>query len=82
MNELKKRLEGAKGKWAEVLPNVLWAYQTTPRRSTGEMPFSLAYGVEVVIPAKINLCSARVEGFAPAQNDELMVKHLDLLEEC
>ena len=82
MNELKKRLEGAKGKWAEVLPNVLWAYQTTPRRSTGEMPFSLAYGVEAIIPAKINLCSARVEGFAPAQNDELMVKHLDLLEEC
>ena len=23
---LKKRLEGAKGRWAEELPNVLWAY--------------------------------------------------------
>lgn len=26
---LKKRLEGAKGKWVEELPNVLWAYKTT-----------------------------------------------------
>ena len=27
---LKRRLEGAKGNWAEELPNVLWAYRTTP----------------------------------------------------
>ncbi|XP_023922202.1 uncharacterized protein LOC112033647 [Quercus suber] len=27
---LKKRLEGAKGNWAEELPRVLWAYRTTP----------------------------------------------------
>ena len=26
LNELKKRLDGAKGRWAEELPNVLWAY--------------------------------------------------------
>ena len=30
LNELKKRLDGAKGKWAEELPSVLWAYWTTP----------------------------------------------------
>ena len=82
MNGLKKRLEGTKGKWAEELPDVLWVYQTTPRRSTGESPFSLTYGVEVVIPAEINLYSARVAGFTPATNSKLMVKHLDLLWEC
>ena len=49
-------------------------------KSTGRSPFSLMYGVEAVITAEINLCSARVVEFAPAQNDELMVKHLDLLE--
>ena len=58
VNGLKKRLDGAKGRWAEELPNVLWAYRTTPRRSTGETPFSLTYGVEVVIPTEVNLCSA------------------------
>ena len=26
VNGLKKRLEGAKGRWVEKLPNVLWAY--------------------------------------------------------
>nr|XP_023922149.1 uncharacterized protein LOC112033597 [Quercus suber] len=43
LNGLKRRLDGAKGGWAEELPNVLWAYRTTPRRSTGESPFSLTY---------------------------------------
>ena len=79
---LKKRLKGAKGWWVEELPSVLWAYWTTPKRSTGENQFSLMYGVEAVIPAKVNLCIARIVGFIPAENGELMVKHLDLLEEC
>ena len=38
--------------------------------------------MEAIIPAEINLCSAQVTGFAPAPNNELMAKHLDLLEEC
>ena len=65
VNGLKERLDGAKGKWAKELPNVLWAYRTTPRRSTGETPFSLTYGAEAVIPVEVNLCSAWVEGFNP-----------------
>ena len=52
INGLKKRLEGTKCRWADELPNVLWVYQTTPRRSTGETPFSLSYGAEAVIPAE------------------------------
>ena len=47
---LKKRLDVAKGIWVEELPHVLWTYRTTPRKSTGETPFSLTYGVEAVIP--------------------------------
>ena len=81
LNGLKKRLDGAKGRWAEELPNVLWAYQTTPSHSTRETSFSLTYGAEAVIPAKVNLCSARVNGFNPAQNDLMMAERLDLLDE-
>ena len=81
MNGLKKRLDGAKGKWAEELPSVLWAYRTMPRRSTRKTPFSLTYGTEVVIPAEVNLCSARVKEFNPPQNEGMMVERLDLLEE-
>ena len=50
VNGLKKRLDDEKGKWVEELPHVLWTYRTTPRRSTGETPFSITYGAEAVIP--------------------------------
>ena len=82
VNELKKRLDSVKGRWAKELPNVLWAYRTTPKRSTGETLFSLTYGAEAMILAEVNLCSARVVGFDPAQNNGLMAKRLNWLEEC
>ena len=64
VNGLKKRLEGAKGNWAEELPNVLWAYQTTLRRSTGKTPFSMTCEAEAVIPIEISLSSIRVVDFS------------------
>ena len=81
LNGLKKMLDGAKGRWVEELPNVLWVYQTTPRHSTGETLFSLTYGVEAVILAEVNPCNARVSEFNPTQNDLMMVKRLELLDE-
>ena len=81
LNGLKRRMDGAKGNWAKELPNVLWAYQTTPHRSMGETPFSLTYGAEAVIPAKVNICNAQIDEFDPTQNELMMVERLDLLEE-
>ena len=81
MNRLKKRLDGAKRRWAEELPSILWENRMTPSKSTGETPFSLTYGVEAKILAEVSLCSARVKEFTPAQNNGLMVERLDLLEE-
>ena len=81
MNGLKKRLEGAKGNWAEELLNILWAYRTRPRRLTGEIPFSMMYRAEVVTPIKISLSSTRVVNFLRSNNDTRMVKNLDSLEE-
>ena len=69
LNGLKRRLDSAKSNWAKELPNVLWAYRTTPHRSTGETPFSLTYGTEAVIPAEVNMCNARIGGFNPVQNE-------------
>lgn len=66
INGLKKRLEGAKGNWVEELPNVLWAYQTTLRRSTGETPFSMTYGTEAIILVEVSLSSSKVTGFMQA----------------
>ena len=74
MNGLKRRLKGIKGRWAKELPNILWAYRTTPRRFTGETLFSLTYGIEAVILDEVNLCSARVSEFALIESNKLMVK--------
>ena len=81
INELKKRLEGAKGKWVEELPNVLWAYRTTPRRSINKTPFSMTFGAEAVILVEVGLSSMRVACFSSDNNNAYMIKQLDLLEE-
>jgi len=38
LNELKKRLDPAKGKWTKELLDVLWAYRCTPLSTTQETP--------------------------------------------
>ena len=70
MNGLKKRLDSAKGKWAKELPSVLWAYRTTPKRSTREILFSLTYEVEVVIPAEQIYVVHRLKDLIPSEMKE------------
>ena len=77
----KKRLDDAKGKWVEELPHIFWTYRTTPRRSIGETPFSMTYGAETVIPLKTGFPTLRMSSFTPSNNDELLGKSLDLIEE-
>ena len=81
MNGLKKRLDDVKGKWVEELSHVLWTYRTTPRRSIKEMPFSMMYGTEAVIPLKTRFPMLRTSSFTPSNNDKLIGKSLDLIEE-
>ena len=78
---LKKRLDDAKGRWVEELPHVLWTYRTTPRRSTGETPFSMSYGAEIVIPIETGFLTLRTQSFNPNDNDKLLERSLDLIEE-
>ena len=81
VNELKKRLDDAKGRWVEELPHVLWTYRTTPRKSTGETPFSMTFGAEAVIPLENGFPTMRTSIFTSDGNDELLKKNLDLIEE-
>ena len=78
---LKTKLEKMKGAWVEELPNVLWAYRTTPRTTTGETPFSLAYGCEVVLPIEMKVNSFRIQAYEDQVNHAAMAKSLDMLEE-
>jgi maltoporin len=78
---IKKRLEEVRGKWVEELSNVMWTHRTTKRRSIGETPFALAYGVEVVIPLEIELPTIRTTEFDSKTNEANLMKDLHLLEE-
>ena len=78
---LKKRLEERKGAWVDELPGVLWAYRTTQNISTGETPFSLAFGTDAVIPAEIGIPSHRTAYFDEAENASLIASNLDFVEE-
>ncbi|XP_024028934.1 uncharacterized protein LOC112093845 [Morus notabilis] len=78
---LKRRLDAYKGKWADELPKVLWAYRTTSRTTTGETSFSMAYGVEAILPVEVSVSTNRVTRYEEDKNAELMGLELDLLEE-
>ncbi|XP_065631041.1 uncharacterized protein LOC136068176 [Quercus suber] len=55
--------------------------RTTPRRSTGETPFSMTYGAEAVIPIETGFPTLRTSNFTLDRNDELLRKSLDLIDE-
>ena len=81
MNGFKKRLDDAKGRWVEELSHVLWVYRTTPRKSTGETPFSMTYEAKIVIPLETSFPTLKTSSFSPSSNNELLEKSLNLNEE-
>ncbi|XP_058208218.1 uncharacterized protein LOC131321231 [Rhododendron vialii] len=78
---IKRRLDSKRGKWAEELPRVLWAYHSTPRRSTGQTPFAMAFGMEAVIPLESRFPTLRTETFDPQTNNDAVATELILAEE-
>ncbi|GJS55093.1 reverse transcriptase domain-containing protein [Tanacetum coccineum] len=81
MHGLKARLGRERVGWVDELPNILWAHRTMLKTSNGETPFSLTYGSEAVIPAKIGMPTYRTIHFNEAQNEEEMRLNLDLTQE-
>ncbi|XP_074297421.1 uncharacterized protein LOC141628144 [Silene latifolia] len=78
---LKKKLKRRKDRWAEELPLVLWADRITPKTSTCQTPYSLVYGCEAVIPAKIHVPTTRCSLNTVEENQPLMQDSLTLAEE-
>ena len=78
---IKTRLDKARGDWVEHLPNVLWAYRTTPRTATQETPYNLVYGSKTVIPTEIGLPSPQMMAFVFEKNEQDMRVNLEALEE-
>nr|GEV72907.1 hypothetical protein [Tanacetum cinerariifolium] len=67
--------------WVDELPNVLWAHRTSLKQSNDETPFSLTYGSEVVIPAKIGMPTHRTMMIREDENEDELHLNMDLLQE-
>ncbi|GJT96452.1 reverse transcriptase domain-containing protein [Tanacetum coccineum] len=72
---------GARSRWMEELPHVLLAHRTLIKFSNEDIPFSLTYGTEAVIPAEIGMPTIRTTEVDQVQNNEALQINLDLLEE-
>ncbi|GJU03285.1 hypothetical protein Tco_1113623 [Tanacetum coccineum] len=72
-------------KWIEAKPVATitggQADRTMIKSSNGDTPFSLTYGTEAVIPAKIGMPTFRTAELDIAENDEALEINLDLIEE-
>jgi len=81
LNELKKRLGVAKGRWTEELLEVLWAYRCTPQTMTQETPYSLTYGTVAIIPIEVGESFIRRQLFDLSLNRESLAVELGLINE-
>ncbi|RVX19136.1 hypothetical protein CK203_008614 [Vitis vinifera] len=56
---------------------MLVAYWTTSKEPKGVTPFTLAYGMEVIIPTEIGISTAKTAMKDQMDNDEELIKQLD-----
>ncbi|XP_070023090.1 uncharacterized protein [Nicotiana sylvestris] len=82
VQNLKKRLEAAKGKWPKELSGVLWPYRMMEKSSMGETPFSLVYGTEALISVEVRNPILRFSRASKEENNEALSVKVDLLNEC
>ncbi|GJR42446.1 reverse transcriptase domain-containing protein [Tanacetum coccineum] len=78
---IKARLDERSKDLTGELSHVLWAHHTMIKSSNGETPFSLTYGTEAVIPAKIGMPTLRTAEVDLIKNDEALGINLNLIEE-
>ncbi|GJS38300.1 reverse transcriptase domain-containing protein [Tanacetum coccineum] len=78
---IKARLGEGNKNWTEELPHVIWAHRIMIKFNHGDTLFSLTYGTEAVIPAKIRMPTYRTVAVDAVLNDEELRLNLDLLEE-
>ena len=83
-NILKKVVNRSKKDWHDRIGEALWAYRTTFRTMTQVTPYSLVYGVEVVLPLECQIPSLRIaiqEGLSNEDNVRLRLEELEALDE-
>ncbi|KAK4385731.1 hypothetical protein Sango_2697100 [Sesamum angolense] len=83
-NLLKKIVSKSKRDWHEKIGKALWAYRTTYRTATQATPYSLVYGVEVVLSLESqipSICFTVQEGLTVKNNAHLRLEEVEVLDE-
>ena len=65
--------------WHGMLPLALHGYRTTARTSTGATPYSVVYGMEVVLPIEVQIPSLRIMKDTGLSEDDWIQTRLDQL---
>ena len=63
--------------WNKMLPFALHGYHTMAHTSTRETPYSLVYGMEVVLPIKVQIPSLRIMKDAGLNEDDWIQTRVD-----
>ncbi|XP_072081901.1 uncharacterized protein [Arachis hypogaea] len=81
LHALRKKLDDAKGLWAELIPEIIWRYNTTIHSTTKETPFRLVYSSDAMIPVEISQSSLRTQLADHTTAESNRHTDLDLVEE-
>jgi hypothetical protein len=82
MRSFNAKLKACGKKWLDNLQSILWSIRTTATKPTGETPFFLVYGAEVVLPTDVKFGSPRVLAFNEVRQEDLIKDRLLQLEEA
>lgn len=83
LEELKKWLDGAKGRWAKELAKVLLANKCTPQSITQETHFRLTYGTNMMLSIEVEEVSLWRHYFIEDENNEALRIDVDIwLNKC
>ena len=77
---IKKLLEDNKKNWDSRLKYALWADRVTTKKSTGNSPFKLVYGTEVVFPLQLTLHVVKFLQEEQNEEEEMVKRIIDLAE--
>ena len=84
INIIEKMIKEKPRSWDTMLPEALWAYQTSKRSSTGVTPFLLTYGQDAMLPMEVLVRFARMVSqnyLEPAIYNEAMIARLEEFDE-
>lgn len=75
-----RKLDLVKRLWADETPQILWAYLTIVKIITKETSYSLAFGMETMVPLEIGVSLTSKIRYDKVQNNKAMNVSLDLLK--